>query len=373
MTNTSPQKIDLEKVSIEDPQLLKKLQKVEDERKLLLARLADTKLIGVKERVAFILNLYPETRNSDVDLAFRYWNVFDADYVSGDFITREAAMQVTRQGSLRRARAKIQNEYGLFQATEEVRQERRSKAEDESAKQLADKPSGARVSFYLDESSKNSRYAIVGGLCSLGDREAYSALGHFREWRLKNNIEYEFHFTNMSKHRLEAYKEFFREAMKFSHSFGFKAIVFDQSSGKKRTSSEIIRELYYQLIYQGIEHEIAMKRIKLPRPILIKKDKEKGFDALEMTRVRQELSSAFGKDFSGELVLEDIEAIDSTANNYIQLADLFIGSLARSLNRGKSANRNHKDELADYILGLLGIDVDLRKAPQDFVFFQFLE
>jgi len=281
-------------------------------------------------------------------------------------------MKVTRESSLRRARAKIQNEYGLFQANPEIKQRRREKAEDESAKQLADKPRGAEVSFYLDESSKNNQYVIVGGLCSLGDREAYSALGHFLEWRLENRIDYEFHFTKMSKHKLDAYKRFFQEAMKFSHSFGFKAIVLDQSSGNKRDSSETIRELYYQLVYQGIEHEIEMNRIRLPRPISIKKDQEKGFDKLEMTRVQQELSSSFKKDFSGKLSLEGIQPIDSAANNYIQLADLFIGSLARSLNR-KVTPRNHKDELADYILGLLGIDTSLRKAPRDFVFFKVLE
>jgi len=31
----------------------------------------------------------------------------------------------------------------------------------------------------------------------------------FKSWKEKNNINYEFHFSELTKHKLETYKEFF--------------------------------------------------------------------------------------------------------------------------------------------------------------------
>gem|GEM_PF-6578789 len=48
--------------------------------------------------------------------------------------------------------------------------------------------------------------------------------------------------------------------------------------------------------------------------------------------------------FSGEAEVQAVEAEDSSASIYLQLADLFAGSLARVLNRSTALARNHKDE-----------------------------
>jgi len=53
----------------------------------------------------------------------------------------------------------------------------------------------------------------------------------------------------------------------------------------------------------------------------------------------------------------EFEAVDSKSNFYIQIIDLFTGAINRKLNP-TDGDRNVKDDLADYILDILKIDVD---------------
>lgn len=58
---------------------VEKEQKRERERNLLLAKLASGNMRHLVTRVAFILNQFPDTRNSDVTLQIRYWETFQKD------------------------------------------------------------------------------------------------------------------------------------------------------------------------------------------------------------------------------------------------------------------------------------------------------
>ncbi len=61
-----------------DEQALKQL-KIEKEKKDLLASLASAEFSAQRTRVAYILNLYPESRNSDISLTLKYWETFQPD------------------------------------------------------------------------------------------------------------------------------------------------------------------------------------------------------------------------------------------------------------------------------------------------------
>lgn len=71
----------------------------------------------IQERVAWILNHFPDTRNSDITLQLKYWDRFEPDLYDGRAIEPDDMYKLTRLTSLQRARAKIQNSYGLFQAS----------------------------------------------------------------------------------------------------------------------------------------------------------------------------------------------------------------------------------------------------------------
>jgi hypothetical protein len=255
----------------------------------------------------------------------------------------------------------------------EVRKNRRGREEDEKNKQLADKPPDIpEISFYVDESSKNGKYAIVGGLCSPGDVQSYKMLVNLTQWKLKKGISYEFHFTKLSRQKLEEYKEFFTVALSYFDTLSFKAVALERA-GIRKSINETIRELHYHLVCIGIEHEVEARRLTLPRYVSIYKDKEDGTDKLEMAKLEQDLHASFASHFKSEATLKQLVAIESAENFYIQLSDLFIGSVARVLNKEKNNPQlNHKDALADYIISLLRLDLSGQSTYQDSAFVHFL-
>lgn len=125
----------------------KKLQRLERERTLLLSRLNDYSLDDVKTRVAYILNQFPATRDSDTALTINYWKVFHSDLVSSGLIALDDLYYLPKFNSISRARAKIQNEYGLYHASTPIRERRAELASEEKESQVAGKPVDSAISM----------------------------------------------------------------------------------------------------------------------------------------------------------------------------------------------------------------------------------
>ena len=119
MSDTKEQKNEEEAVD------LAKLAKIEREKKDLLASLAGADFSKQKTKVAYILNLYPEARDSDITLTLKYWETFQSDIFNPKGILPKDLFRLERMHYLVRARAKIQNEYNLFTANSEVKRFRR--------------------------------------------------------------------------------------------------------------------------------------------------------------------------------------------------------------------------------------------------------
>ncbi|MFN8347653.1 MAG: hypothetical protein U0X91_21795 [Spirosomataceae bacterium] len=107
-----------------DTKKLTKEERTEQEREDILNRLKSQLLETTRDKVAFLLNTSGETRNSDIDLAWAYWTTFEGDKFDGGFLTKETLRQLTRYSSLTRMRRKIQNDYKLFEANDEVKKRR---------------------------------------------------------------------------------------------------------------------------------------------------------------------------------------------------------------------------------------------------------
>ena len=351
---------------------LSKKERAEKSRAKLIGNLAANRLIGVREKVAYILNHFPDTRNSDTKLAFKYWELFHPDSFTNRTIDEENFTTLTRYTSITRARAKIQNEFRLYQADTHIKNRRKNLSEQEKDDQVADKPGLPIIYFYLDESSKNSKYVAVGGLCSLDSFRGYKLTEHLKDWRKKNAIKSEFHFSQMSKKKLDEYKSFFREAYGFADTLSFKVSLLSHS-GLRRDMDDIIRGLYQHFVGHSIDHEISQKRVTLPRRVSIFKDKEGEADSILVSRIKESLEAYYVTKYDRKLSLESITPVDSRNNDFLQLADLFIGSVCRVVNRPDSASRNHKDQLADYVLSLLGIDFSSTSSTnQDSSYIDFM-
>jgi hypothetical protein len=177
--------------------------KVEEERKELLQRVSSFNINTDRDRVAWVLNCYPETRDSDIGLQLKYWEVFESDIYTGGAISPEDLYQLKRLTTLSRVRAKIQNEYKLFIASPEVRQRRGTLAEEEKEKALEDKPNYPVFIVYMDDSGKNANHLIVGSVWFLADfMSVFLAVQNLKK---QEQFDREFHFKAIRRDTLGTY------------------------------------------------------------------------------------------------------------------------------------------------------------------------
>jgi len=345
-----------------------KLKKREEEKQLLIARLNADDHSHLITRIAHLLNRFQNTRNSDISLMLKYWEIYDSEiYKEGQSITPDMFYKLERLTSISRARAKIQNEYGLFKSEEKIRWFRKNKEQAEKEIQLSTKPDIPTINIYCDETGKNKRYAIVGSFWVLERSKEDQIRNVLSEWKQNKGLsrKNEFHFTEMKKHQLELYIEFFNKVMELGDMVSFKAIVFD-SQNTKRNLDDLLSDLHYQLVHLGIEHETQSGRVALPRLVNFIKDKEEGNDALTLKKIEQHLELQFKVNYEDHLRLSLFGATESWASHSIQIADLFAGTLNRILN--ESGNNNHKDEFAQYVCRSLGINIeDIFSSESDMV------
>jgi hypothetical protein len=95
--------------------------KLEAERRQLINHVAAATANTLRDKVAWVLNHYPDARNSDITLQLRFWETFQPDIYTGGPIAPEDLYRLTRLTSIARERARIQNQYKLFLASPEVR------------------------------------------------------------------------------------------------------------------------------------------------------------------------------------------------------------------------------------------------------------
>jgi hypothetical protein len=335
--------------------------RIEEERRQLLQRVSSFNVDTVRDRVAWILNCYPETRDSDIALQLKYWRVFEFSIYSGGAIKPDDLYRLTRLTTLSRARAKIQNEYKLFLASPEVRQRRGTLAEEEKAKALEDKPNYPVFIVYMDDSGKNANHLIVGSVWFLADfMSVFLAVRNLRE---QEQFDREFHFKEIRRDTLGIYKDVIDVFLKHAHAVSFKLVTVPRAGVPDIT--EALTDLYYHTLVRGIEHEQETDRAPLPRKLQVWVDAEEaGLDRVRLANLDDRLRQVAKTRFNDELIIDRVEAGESKANLMLQVADLFAGSVNRILNRS-GTKATAKDELAEYLLGSLGIDFAL--SPNDTV------
>src|SRR5689334_11803768 len=94
-------------------------EKLEEQRRKLLAAVSAGSPETIEQRVAWILNSEPKARDSDISLMLAYWEAFESEY-SGGSVSREQLYKFTRLTTLTRARARIQNQFHLFEASASI-------------------------------------------------------------------------------------------------------------------------------------------------------------------------------------------------------------------------------------------------------------
>jgi len=303
-------------------------------------------------RVANILNRYPDTRDSDLTLQMQYWRVYNG--LDSENIDIKKLYGLERLTSIARARAKIQNEYELFQARDEVKRRRKTLEEQEKESQLLDKPSYDSLEVYSDETGKTGDYVFVAGFWFLNASTSSKIQRDFLKWSSEKEksgvtMPKEFHFkdlSNTNRDQLKLYKDFFNFIIQNGEMVSFKAVGVNQKKIKRMPVTELVIKLYYQFVRLGVEHEINSERISLPRKINLTKDQD-GESELVIETIKQELGDNFKLHYDDRLIMDQLITMESHKNIFLQFADLFAAAINRKYN---SPGNNHKDELANYIL-----------------------
>lgn len=341
--------------------LLEKEKKLELEKEQILRSVADADVDTMFNKIAWILNHYPEARDSDITCQLKYWSIFEPDLYRSGCISIENLYYLTRLTSIARARARIQNTYRLFLANPEV-QKRRGVLEDaEKEKALEQKPSYPVYSVYADESGKTSDYLVVGSMWILDGIETYHLSKTIEEWKKITNFKDELHFQSISNNNIEYYREVLEIVKGKSSAISFKAISLERRGIK--SVADALTHLYYYLLVRGVEHEHSTGRAPLPRSIQLWKDAEEpGSDKLMIKQISERLKQTAKITFDDKLQVDEMRAIDSKKLVLIQLADLFTSSISRTLNRKRENDQiKTKDLFAEEFLQTFGLSRELNE------------
>lgn len=340
----------------------KKKTRLEKEKSELLTSLASSDFTTMKTKVAAILNLYPHARNSDVALAIQYWETFQPEIYKASGILPKDLFKLERLHYIVRARAKIQNEYGLFLADDKFRKHRKHREEDMYESVLEDSAPRKVVHIFADETGKTQQFVIVASVWVLTGRAVFAVSQAITSWQKKSPwATREVHFAKFGKSDLETLVGYLDVIQDNREYLSFKMIAVEKAK-TKRSIEEVVLKLHEHMLIKGSEHEISSSRIDLPRVIELSVDEEQSLDLFTLTELKQRINENFLRSYGERLELASVQTASSRKSPLVQLADVVAGAVNRRLN--PQAERNYKDEMADMVIDKLGLTFDEGDLPE---------
>lgn len=326
------------------------------------AAIASCSYVTKRDRVAGLLNAYPECRDSDVALTIRYWETFQDDiYTPGAELDPRRLFKLERLTTVARLRAKIQNEYGLFPASEGVRRKRRQKEEDVRDEMVSDTPTSRLISIVADEAGKQDEFVLVGSVWFLNAMKSAMFQHKVNQLREARSIKNEFHFSRTGRQDVENYRAFVDLVREERDFISFKTIAAPRR-GSSRNIEEVLGDLYCLLVLKGFEHEVDSRRVELPRRLQLAID-EGGITHVGCEMLSQHLSTFLDRKYRADAAFDGVKIIDSKKSAAVQVADMITGVVNRKLNyRGE---RSYKDDLADYVVEQLGLNLSDSVVGED--------
>jgi len=315
-------------------------------------------------KVAHVLNIYPDTRNSDITLALKYWETYQYTIFNGEFIGKKDLFKLERQVNITRARAKIQNEYKLFMAKDEIRYRRKKNEETMVDTMRSDSvPAIKQVHVYSDESGKSQDHFVIGSVWLLQANQLAILAQKLDSWKSSNGWKgKEIHFKKLKSSDVSRFKDLIDLIHENSSYLGFKFITV-KNSEVNRSQSETLIKLHELLLSKGVEHEVASKRIAPNTHIKITLDEESSLDAVALDELKGSVKAKLEHSVAKGTALEDITTVPSHKSNFVQIADLIASAVGRKLNNPDS--NGDKDEVADYLMQRLSLNIESAEIISD--------
>ena len=316
----------------------------------------------LKSRVAYILHQHPRTRDSDVALTLKYWELHQPNLYNPNGMMPRDLFLLERFTHISRVRAKIQNEYKLFAANEGVRKKRRAKESEILEAVREDKPEINSIHVFADETGKNQKFVCVAAVWAMTGRSIFELSRAIFDWQPSSPwARKELHFSEFKKDQVVALGDYLDLVVAKRELLSFKAITFEKAT-TGRSVDEIVHRLHEFMIIRGIEHELASGRIVTPHAISLTVDAEQSLDEIAKADIKRNIELAFRNNYGeGSLFIGDVASVDSKKTPIIQLADVIAGAINRRINH--TGDRGFKDEMADMIIDRFQIQLEPDEIP----------
>jgi hypothetical protein len=318
------------------------------ERQSLLADIAESRLGTMQQRLAYLLHRFPETRDSDVALAIKYWRMFQPEILEQwSPLELEVLYPLDRMDTIARMRRHIQNDLKLFASTLDVRRQRDG-IQMEMHQLLAAARTGlAEIRFYLDETGGEAKFNGIGGICAMNWRQYEANWASLRRWRERQKWPGTIHFAETGTEAQPRAMALLAELQKRIGGLLFLGYALESRTFLHQDRVSLIIQLVVDALRELDRHGC----LRESRSLLLVKEEESGFDNLHMEALKTHLSRQLFEAFGDRVLLREIQAIPKGREVMLECADLIASAMMR---RHLYQGTKPKDVLAQAVFNVTG-------------------
>ena len=323
----------------------------ERERETLLAALANSEYGTVEQKVASILQRYPETRNSHTRLAIQYWVVFHGqELAEWDRLSLDVLLEVENFESIERAARNIQNTLKLWSGEERYKTFRDSRQMQFHQYFAEQRKGDPEIRLYLDETGtdQKSGYMAVAGICAAEWRQYERYHAALRQWREQLNSPGTLHaaeITGDNSLQLALLSELNKRKgglLFIAHAMRTRAMTHRD-----------LESLYVQLALDTLRSLDSNGCLQEPKALLIVKEADQGFDNVYLKSMESDLQGALAADFLNRVYLKGIVPVPKGREVMLEAADQIAHALHR---RALYAGPHPKDQVAEAAMNVTGLE-----------------
>lgn len=321
-------------------------------RQKLLADVARSELAKVEQRVAYLLQRFPETRDSDTALCIKYWRRFQADILEKwDRLDLDVLFELDRVETIGRWRRWIQNELQLFRGLADTHRARTAKQAELHEYIAMHRDSLTEVRFFLDETGNegDKTYTGIGGVCITNWKQFEKHYAALELWRQSQGWPETIRFSDATAEKMERAIALLRELQARRAGVFFLGYPLES---RGRTHHDLF-SLYIQLVVDSLRHLRDCKCLPDNRRVRVIKEADTGFDSIYLDKLSKQLDEEVTREFPEQLIVLPVESVPKGRTVLLECADLIAGGMQR---RALIKGRNPKDKLAEAIFNLTGFE-----------------
>lgn len=326
-------------------------QELLTDRSELLSRLGTLNLVTVEHKVARILQQYPECRDSDTELAIRYWKKYQPDIISKNRpFSLDVLHDLQPMTTIVRCRQHVQNDLDLFQGAPRTRR-RRGDLQMEFFQYLSEKKSvQPEITIYLDETGTDgqSNYMGIGGICVMDNRQYELTLQQFINWRESLNHPETLHFADANSNTADFYIQLANQISKYRTGLMF----FGYATEVRGARNQKIADLIIQLTSDIVNYMHKNGCLNSHRHLRIIKEAEAQFDSMHLDQLQKDIADHLYHNNNSLVSLTDISTRPKGRDVLLECADVIASSMRRRLTTNREI---HKDRISDAVFNATGL------------------